>query len=71
MFPHSGSVSALLSMYNVFSSSLVLHQPAPLEIVHQLHKGNSIQLNALKTLIEPAIKVWVCLSEFIHILDTL
>ena len=71
MFPHSGSVSALLSMYNVFSSSLVLHQPAPLEIVHQLHKGNSIQLNALKTLVEPAIKVWVCLRKFIHILDTL
>ena len=71
MFPHSGSVSALLSMYNVFSSSLVLHQPAPLEIVHQLHKGNSIQLNALKTLIEPAIKVWVCFSKFIHILATL
>ena len=71
MFPYSGTVSVLLSMFYAFSGSLVLDQPAPLEIVHQLHKGNSIQLNALKTLIEPAIKVRVCLSKFIHIQDTL
>ena len=45
-----------------------LDQPAPLKILHQLHKGNSIQLNALKTLIEPATKVWACLSNSNHVL---
>ena len=55
---------------NIFSGALVLDQPAPLKIIHQLHKGNPIQLDALKALIEPAIKPknWVFVVESIHYL---
>ena len=55
---------------NIFSGALVLDQPAPLKIIHQLHKGNPIQLDALKALIEPAIKPknWGFVVKSIHCL---
>ena len=42
-------------LFNLFSKQ-TFHRPAPLEIIHQLHKGHPVQLDALKTLIESATK---------------
>ena len=40
----------------IFDRFFKTNQPPPLKILHQLHNRNAVQLNALKTLVEPAMK---------------